>query len=409
MKLKIICISFFLSIPAFDYAMGSIFIKPTTDFPKTRFANPGLTSFEVQYARATVKEAYNETSDRVPALSFHGPEDLLKRFLDKSLPYNDTATVGQALFDGIIKLHEFGFNFTKNFENNIFFAVETTVTNIEASNIKLYPVSPKGRYLTSQEINADAELKEFIEKFQKNILEEGARTFEEKSVGPSAITIGYAKSYDDFKHIDFINYSVQGGLWLKPLNLLVENFEEEKPFDEINNSRQNLGIPIQANIEIGTLNWFNIGACGLVVPFISSDNMVRLNPTATNNIFFSNDIVLSKVHHHPFIYFNTYFQAEELLPKLTLLAGISYEKQFRTVYEPHDTQRYPCDIINEHSLHKPWQRLTVTFEAELDLAKEEKRVMPRIKFIYAHPFWGKSVYKGSTGAGLFGLEIHTEF
>lgn len=406
MKFKLLLLALITS--SLSYSMSTIFIKPTTMFPKNRFARPGLTSLQCQIARATIKESFNELEERAPLLAFDGPEDLLNRFLDPTLAFNDTTKVGQALFDGLIKIHEYGFMFEKNFNNNIFFSCNSTVTQGTGSNIQLYPVSKKGQRLTPQQIDADANLKNYLERFNQEILENGNRTFEETVIGPSFFTLGYAKNHQEFKRIDFFNYSFNAGFMLPSIDILDSNTSQKTPFSVPTYARKNIGFPLQVNAEIGFLNWLNIGACGIVIPFVSNDKIVRINPTETKNILLSNDNVLCNIHHKPFIYFSAHFEADEFLPKTTFLAGISYAKQHETTYQPHD-EKYECDIVNTYSLHKSWERVTLTLEAQVDFATEEHEYYPRVKFIYTHPFYGKSVYKSTAGAGQIGIDIFASF
>ncbi len=388
--------------------MGTTFLKPASILPKTRFATPNLTSLEFQVVRAKATESYNEFEQRVPLLSFHGAEDLLNRFINPTLPYNDTTKTGQAFFSGNLKVHEFGFTFDKNFTDGIFFSFEGTITNAIFDNIGVLPVSSTCRLLSEEEISQNAELTNYLKTFHNKFLADSCE-FTFKQAGPLFFTLGYAKNFQHFEHADFVDVSIKAGVAVPSINLNTTNSTDQNIFKIPTYSRVNIGIPIQASFEAGFYEWLNISATGILIPFISNDVIMRLNPTATNNILLSQDQVLTKVRHHPFIYFDTYIAAEHLIPQFTCILGISYAKQFKTTYQPCDMQKYPESIVNKYSLHKPWEILSLTFEAEVDFSTIQKQSFPRLKIIYVHPIYGKSIYKSAVFAGQFALEFSYDF
>lgn len=395
-------------LSSFCWGMGTTFIKPTTIIPKVRIATPGLTSFETQFVRAAANESYNEFEQRVPLLSFHGTEDLLQRFIDQTLPYNSTQKVGQALFAADMRAHEYGFTFEKNFYNEIFFSFEGTITNTIFKNIEILPVNKRCRLLSKQEIEDSPDLKKFLTTFHNEFIP-NCSSSEQKNIGPLFFTLGYAKNNQNFTRADYVDYSFKAGFFVPQFSINTTNSSEQQTFKIPTYQRVNIGIPIQGNIEAGFYEWLNFGAAGIVIPFISNDTFMRLNPTPTNNILFSNDEVLTKVSHSPFIYFDCYIAAEQLIPHFSIVLGFSYAKQFKTKYVPCNLQKYPTKIINHYSLHKPWEIACITLETEVDFATARNKSYPRFKFILAQPIYGKSIFKSWVLAGQCAIEIIANF
>lgn len=392
MILVLLCLLF---MPSTICSMDTTFNKPSSTLPKIHFSTPGLTSFEFTFSRSKSTESFNDFEQRVPLLAFNGPEDLLSKFIDPSLPRTNTAKVGQAIFSGTQKILEYNLSFSKNFNNGIFLSMETIIADVYTSDICLHPVSKTCLLLAEEEINQNTELKNFIDTFYEKFIPHTCSVFHQKVWGPSFFTLGYAKNWQHFTHIDFINFSIKAGLAIPVIAI-----DDVNPGEDVNGTvfripahvRFNYGLPLQANVEVGFLDWLNIGACTIIIPYISNDTLVRLNPTRTNNVLFAQDKVLSKVHNRPFVYINSYIEAEEFLPKLSMVFGLSYAKQFETYYCPHDSDTFVPEIVNQYSLHKEWERAALTLETKIDFATEEKTYLPTITFSYVYPFYGRSTY-----------------
>ena len=407
MHLKSLTIFCCLTIASLCWGMDSSFTKPANSLPRVRFATQNLNSFDIQFVRGKANQSFNEFEQEVPLLSFHGPEDLLNRFIDSDLPYDDTTTVGQAFFDGELRIFEYGLTFNKNFSNNVYVSCAANISNTKFKNITVLPVSNTCRLLSEEEIDSDTNLKNYLTTLQTELINDCNHSC--YNLGPLFCSLGYAKNYQHFEHADFVDISFQAGIALPPYNVNNNRLEQEQTFKAPTYQRVNIGIPIQASVEAGFYEWLNVSATGLVMPFFSNDTMMRLNPTETNNILLSNDFVLTKVQQYPFVYFDAYIAADELVPKAVLILGCSYAKQFKTVYTPQDTEKYDPDIVNQYSLHKPWNLLNLNFEAEFVFATEHKPSYPRFKFVYIYPLHGQSVYKTSLLNGQVGLDISYKF
>ena len=163
------------------------------------------------------------------------------------------------------------------------------------------------------------------------------------------------------------------------------------------------------NFAAGFYDWLNLGATGLAIFYIKNDRMIPLNTTATSNAVLIAEQGLTQVHHQPFLYFNAYLEAEQLIPRLTCLVAMSYEKQFSTCYESSNQTKFPNALINKYPTHHPWELVNVIFSGEIDLASENCKMMPRVKCMYVLPVWGVSVFKTSELMGQFAIECAYQF
>ena len=393
-------------IPSVCCPMGTTFTLPMTMY-KTRFATPDLKTVLWQMTQTHATESKNEDGITVPLLAFGGPEDLLNRFVDPSLAYNNTSSVGQALLSGKLTGYINLFHTEINLDNGIFFGNKTAFSQLTLKHISVHPISDTGNYLTEEEIKENTALSNYLPVFYDKVLQNGA-PFKDSICSVLCFTVGWAKNWQYFKHADFINISVQTGVQVPPftLNSCCDNNLFKIPTYQY----YNVGIPLEIDVEFGLLNWLNIGVEGVTTFFINSTKKIALNPTATHNSILPSSCVTTKIQTYPFVYVHTYFEADELLPKLSLLCGITYAKQFQTTYIPVNQEKFPCKIINKYSLHEPWARTTFNVEVQFDLSTNEPtKSSPRLKFLYIQPVYEQATYKTRLLGGELAVDISGNF
>lgn len=411
MKLKKLLFLFFtcLSIPkSYLRAMDTLFQSPTVFFPQPRFARHNLGSFDFSASNNTASQSYDGRGQTVALLNFNGTQSLLKRFVDSTLPYNDPQTFGQASMSAKYSSIKYDFKITQNIGSHFFVSASTFLLYSKFKNLLITPVTSNCTPLTQAEIDAITGLQNYL--MQLNTMlgggENGQDNILQDSIGPSLFMGGYTTSLKHFKTLDFLDINIQAGLFV-PTIILQENppVFSPIPFTQITN----FGIPIMLNCAVGLFDWLNLGASGGFMPYINSDQIMPLNTTPTNNVVLINQQGFCTVHSQPFLYFNAYIEAEQLIPRFTCLLGVSYTKQNPTTYQSQDQIKFPDNIINNSPTQLPWEICNLTVSGELDLAHEDYKLLPRIKFIYICPIWGRSVFKTAELAGQFGLECIYNF
>lgn len=402
----IILILLLALLPSTCCPMATTFTLPMSIY-KTRYATPDLTTVLWQASQTHATQAKNCKGQTVPLLAFSGKEDLLNRFIDPTLSYNNTDRVGQALFSGkligTINLFHTEINLKKGF----FLGNKIAFSQYTLKNIEVHPISPTGRWLSPEEIDNDPALAHYLPVFYEKILQNG-RPFQDYLCNVLCFTAGWAKNWQYFSHADFINISLQTGVQIPPFS--VNSCCDSHIFKIPMYQYYDVGIPFEADIEVGLLNWLNIGFEGLTTFFISTTKYIQLNPSATQNTILPSSCVLTKIHHQPFMYAHTYLEADELIPKLSLLCGFTYAKQFETSYHPIDNDKYPCNIVNKYSLHKPWARATMNLELQIDCSTSEPtKCSPRLKFLYIQPIYEQATYKTRLLGGELAIDISGDF
>lgn len=393
-------------IPTVCCPMATTFTLPMSIY-KTRYATPDLTTILWQASQTYATSAKNCLGKTVPLLAFNGQEDLLNRFINPTLAYNDTSSVGQAVFSGKLIGNINLFHTEINLKKGFFIGNKIAFSKYTLKNISIHPVSKTGRYLTSAEIKENKALTNYLPIFYKKILQNG-QPFQDYICNVLCFTAGWAKNWQNFIHADFINISLQTGVQVPPFS--VNSCNNYNIFKIPMYEYYNVGIPLEADIEVGLLNWLNIGFEGLTTIFISNIKFIQLNPSATQNTILPSSCVLTKIHHQPFIYAHTYLEADEILPKTSFLCGLTYAKQFKTTYTPINSDKYPCDIVNKYSLHKPWARATFNIELQFYCNSiEPTKCSPRLKFLYIQPIYEQATYKTRLLGGEFAIDISGNF
>ncbi len=388
-------------------AMNTTFRHQPNSFPQPYFARHNLGSLELKIAHQVAKNSFNHDGNLVGLLDFNGPTDLLKRFVNTTLPYNNSETFGTAIISGEISTLQYNFSANQNFGSHFFAAAQTTYSIDFLKNLLIQPLRNNCQFLTQAEINAHPELKTYLQNLTKILTPDNCNTGAlQNSIGPSLFTLGYTTSLQHFDYLDFIDITAQTGFCIP---VIYPDQNQHTIFALPFNQNINLGIPLMINCAAGMYDWLNFGASGLVIAYLKNDQIIPLNTTATTNQVLLDQKGLVQVQHHPFIYLNAYIEAEQLIPRLTLLCGMSYAKQFATCYNSSNPTKFPNSIINAYPTHKSWEILNVTLSGEVDLASQDCKLMPRIKCMYIFPVWGISVFKTSELMGQFAFECTYDF
>ncbi len=405
MKLKLYFYSLTLPIcfaTVSIHAMDTTFGSPTTFITVPRFATRNLTSFDGAISYYKADSSYNCKGQKTALFSYGGPEDLLKRLVDPTLSKTDTSSVGKALLGGKFTFENYSLAYTQNIGENFYFSLESSLSNVDVRNVTINPINSKGHCLSPSEINSNSTLKNYLTKLDKLIFSDDKDAFFYSVIGPSFLTAGYTRHFQDFSYIDFIDATFFTGIAVPIINI---SDTSTTIFTVPIYNYVCLGVPLQASVMVALYDWLNVGGNALVIPFISSESIVAFNTTKTNNIIFLTESGQALVQHKPFIYFDSYIQAEQLIPYVSFTAAASYMKQNKTIYNAVDQVMFPNDVINTFPAHRPWQAAYVTLCAELDVATESYKNLPHFQLVYVIPIWGRSVFKSWAISAQMSIEI----
>lgn len=391
------------------YSMDATFVTPTPFFSKPRLATKDLSTHEFYYTNTKSNNSYNLKSNIEPLFAYYSQETLFKRFTDTTLAKNDASSFGTALFSGELKQNIFGYSYTKNINKNKFISFSTGISSLQVKDLAIHPLQ-NNVFLTDDQIAADTNLTNYLNDlykilFPKNSSYKSPNMYTENYLQPTTLTFGWIHSFQNFETIDFIDVSLQTGLKFPEYH-----FDQKyKPLLNLPlNPLQNIGIILQANASIGFYDWITLGSTLLCIPYISNSEIIPLNTSASNKLLFDHH-AMTTIHHEPYFYGNFFIEADHFIPHINAWFGISYEKQGKTHYTPHNTNEYSKAMINEYPFHTEWERILGTVSGEIDFASKSSRNLPRITFIYTWTIWGSSVIKTRSMSGKFILEFMYTF
>lgn len=395
-------------MPRFFYGMATTFETTSSSFPKPRFARKDLTSLELYVTHDYAKSSYDKNGNETALLSYHGPHDLYNRFVDPKLPYNDTQNMGKALLSGIYSDMNYALSISQNIGSHFFISLSSSYTQSVIKDFTILPIKNNCFIMTPDEINAQPGLTEYLKKlYQKLNPSSCGLPIPESLAGPTFLSCGYCTSLRHFSTIDLLDLTFEFGFLLPEFTLdtPTPNVLSVFPPEAI----VNIGVAMITSAAVGMYDWLNIGGTVIVMPYIPNDTVIPLNTTMTTNNIFIDQEGLCFVQHKPFVYANAYIESEQLIPHITVLAGLSYAKQYPSYYRAQDTKKFPTKIINASPTDPEWSCLNLTIEGEYDFADHNSKHLPRITFVYVRTLWGSAVFKTSTYAGIFGLELTYDF
>jgi hypothetical protein len=406
---------FIILLPSLAKAMDTTFQTPSVAFVQPRFARKNLTTFEFYTSTSYAHESFDAIGNVVPLLNFNGPQTLYKRFVDVTLPRTDTSNFGSANLPAQLQSTKYNFRFIQNLGQHWFVTWCTNIIHTKFKNLLIQPINATCQPLNQAEINAQTGLAQYLQDLRAKLsMNNSGNTLCYHSTGPTYFTVGYTHSFYDFARLDFIDISFATGIFL-PANNRSNHPSKHVHFEFPINNFSNFGFPFLASAALGLYDWLNIGVSGLIIPFLQNTQYRYLNTTETNNMLLLQDCGAVQVKPGPFIYLNAYLEADQMIPHLTFLAGLSYIKQCG--FKIHERlggffggyRSFSDEILNQSPSLRSWQTLNLTVSAELDLSKKHHSLLPRIKFVYVCPLTGRSAFKTSAFAGQVGLEIAYDF
>lgn len=393
---------FFLSIASTALPMKTTFFGPDLHAEKPRFNRLHLTSIEAGIAYNHASEGYNRNGEHVPLLAYRGVEPLLPQFVDDTVAITTATPLAYGLFDATYKGVGYHVSLIQNINDSFFFGLSSSLCQDKLENITITPTSIKGRHLSDQDLESNPKLTPYLHELRQQV---GSRQ-ERSYVGPSYLSIGYTKSMTDFERLDFIDITVQTG-FIIPIFKLDEPEQATMIFPR--QDIVNVGIPLQLSVAFGVYDWLNIGATGSLVGYIKSDQIVPLNTADAPNKLIIPQSGLCSVYHEPRISLSAYIEGEYFVPNWTWFVGVSYTKQHPTRYEAYDQKKFPTTTIQNYPTQHEWEQAYLTLASEFDLSSHESMVLPRCKFIYSKPVYGRTCFDSRLLAGQIGLEISYDF
>jgi len=369
-----------------QYAPDSFFQKPY--FDQNNFSN-----ISVNFSGGYATQAFNQENQKVPFLQQFGPEDFLQRFIDHSLDRNNITSLGQGQLSGNFHYRQIIIAAYKNIFHHLFIEGATVIQDLTVNSISAEFI-PAETPLTNPQIV-------YLEKLQSTL----PSTINRSGMYTTAFYIGYNKTFNNFKHLDFIDILLKTGFATPQAMLENNNSIVQFPFQ----GNFNFGYPVIGAVSFGLLDWMTLGINGTVEPYQPAMTNVPMNNSRSTNQILIPETSLAIINRGPLFSTAMYLEADHIISGVSGVAGYTYTKNLKTTIEPINQSKYPIIQANNSILWDSWSLGSFYFEFDVDFAHENHANAPVITFFCAIPIAGELCPKTNIFGGAYNLQLSYTF
>jgi hypothetical protein len=385
----LLCFIIFQSnfLQASTYGPGLLFHKPYS-------TEPYHTCFYMSFAEGNTTQAYNEAGGIVPYLQEYGQEDLLKRFIDPTLPKDNVETLGTIDLSGVFSFEQLNISLSKNIHHNLFIGVSTSIRNLSINSIGIDIELTKGVVLTQEQL------------FRLDLFESKIPTTVNKSgIFGTEIDLGYNKIWDEFKAIDFLHFFIKGGIsfpqWMTGHNVAALQYPIA--------GNITFSYPITAIFAVGLLKHVNFGIYGLMIPLQPRQLSLPVNRTESNNQIILTESTRVQINPKPLFSTVLYMELHDLLPKCMGTIGYGYAYGMAWSITSLNEREFPSEKINRTKILAPWNISSMFFQLDYCFASETNHHAPNLSFFYVIPIAGILYPKMNVVGGAYNFNFCCEF
>jgi len=376
----------FCTLTVSQYASDSFFQKPY--YSEKNFENI-FTNFTTGYA----KNAYNTNGDRVPFLQQFGNEDFLQRFVDPTLNPDNITSLGQGQLTGDFQYRQFILSSYKNIMRHLFIEAATSIQDITVSNITAAFIAPE-ESLTSDQVT-------YLNKLNTTI----PTSINRSGMFSTAFYVGYDKTLSNFKHLDFLDILIKGGVaspeWMQDNNNSIVEF----PF----NNNLNFGYPVIGAIAVGVLDWLTIGLNATVEPFQPAMKQIKLNNTNSENNLLLPEESMAIINRGPLLSSSAYIEIDHIAAGVSITGGYTYTKNLAYNIQPIDQTNFPANYANQTSMFNEWSLGSLYFQFDVDFSTESAPSAPVLAIFCIIPVTGELCPETNLLSGSCNFQISYAF
>ena len=367
--------------------------KPDSFFQTPYFNENDYTNISAIFSGGFASQAYNQQSQKVPYLQQFGTENLLKKFVDQTLPYNDLTSFGQGLLDGNFHVREMILSCYKNMNQGFFIESAVVIQDLFINSITVQ-YAPSNLPLTDDQITY---LQDLQQKLPISLGQSGMFT--------ATVYAGYSKSFVDFTHIDFIDLTIKTGFMAPQAMTNNNNCFLQMPFY----GNMNFGYPVIATASLGVLDWITVGCNGSIVPWQTTTKTIPLHNLTSNNTLLGMQPGLAKIARRPLFVASLYFQADHFHQGASAIIGYSYTKNFAYKINPLNSINFPDQLVNESPLTDSWSFGSLYLQFDIDFATHCKPNSPVVTIFCNIPIAGRICSKTTIFGSGCNLQISYKF
>lgn len=374
-----------VSVYAGQYGPSLLFHKPFS--PEQYQGN-----FCMSFTAGQTSQGYNRDSKIVPFLQEYGSEDLLRRFIDRTVPKDDIESIGKINFSGTLDFQRLTLYYYKNIHHDLFIGIGTSIQNLDVHNIGT-DITLKAP-LNAQELH---NLEIFTSKIPTNINTSGMLT--------TFIDLGFNKVFTHFTSVNFLQFFIKGSIATPQLihgnNLSILQYPLA--------GNLSFAYPITAIVALGISKYINFGVYGAIIPFQPAQLVAPVKVSASQNQVLLTETTLLKVSPKPVSSAVFYLEAHSFLPNFMATMGYGSTYGAKWKIASYDQYNYPDEKINENGLLNSWNISSMFFQINYNFTSEKHPQAPHVSLFYVLPLSGKYYPKISAVGGSGGLTCTYQF
>jgi hypothetical protein len=389
-------------------------------FGEPRLEKPWLSTLELSAFTGSTSQAKNCATATVPLFDMYGIYNM--RLLGSGVPDKDPTNLADIAlinlaqtpangcyahvsFPGCFKVIEGVINFTQNFSHGVFGQVYIPIRNFTIRPgrfIDLSPAQTEGptSINTPQWQNFLAQFNAILARYDLSIAQRKVT-----NVGAVSLELGWTYNYQETEILDFVDTTIKTGI-------LLGTGTERNPnyvFDISTGYDKHIGIPVTLDMSLGLYEWFTGGIHAGAIGFINRTQNVRMKTDVGQSGMIKLAQGRATVSMGPIWDMGLYAKADHLNNLMSILVGYTFARKECDSICPLSCDGTPSlfdpEIVNTDPQYAGWQMNTINFLLELDFTRENRRLGPRLGFIYNLNAGGKRVFKNNTAGGYVGLDV----
>ncbi|MBP6870341.1 hypothetical protein KBC04_05635 [Candidatus Babeliales bacterium] len=367
--------------------------KPDSYFQKPYFTQDYFTDISCIFSGGFANSAYNNNNNKVAFLQQFGTEDLLKKFVDTTLPSNNIESFGQGLLSGNFHLREIILSSYKNIVRGFFIEGSTAIQDLSINNIDVNFVQTAVPLSQEQLI--------YLERLQQKL----PKSMNQAGMFTTAFYAGYHATYSNFTHLDFIDFQIKTGM-MSPQAMYDTN-QSLVQFPFIQNI--NFGYPVIATATIGILDWMTIGCNGAVIPWQKAMGTIPMNNSFSQNNLLMPESGVAFLQRGPLFSTSIYFEADHIHQGYSTIIAYCYTRNCSYTITPIDTINIQKALVNESQLLNAWSLGSVYVQFDIDFACETTPSAPVLSVFCHIPVAGQLCTETNIFGGSCSLQVSYAF
>ena len=363
--------------------------KPESFFQKPYFDQNYFTKISCIFSGGFAEQAYTNDGTKVPYLQQFGSENLLKKFIDVSLPTNNLESFGQGKLTGQFHVREIIISAYKNMTHGFFIEAATAIQDLMVNKISI-------DYVEKQD-NLNQEQIDYLHILQQKI----PVSINRSGMFTSAFYAGYTKTYSEFNHLDFIDFTIKAGFTSPQAMSDNNNSIVQLPFNE----NMNFGYPMIAVASFGFLDWLTVGSNCSITPWQNATKIVPLNNNVSGNNLLVSQSGLATIGRYPLLTASVYVEFDHIYQGFSGTLAYCYTKNFAYTITPIDQTQFSKNIVNQSPLFNAWSLGSLYIQFDIDWACQSKPSAPVITIFCNIPVAGQLCPKTNIFAGSCSVQL----